>query len=695
LNAATGRLLKLPVAYSTYLIGLGDMAEIEIPDEFEALKEWITNKETEQKTYVEQVQALSAEINSEQEVERELMSKLNEIVRKRREREAQRDLLRKQAKADETAMIQAKRRLETFASERAIEERLKREAEEFDKITQHYRWREFAYDHQIQGAKRLASAERGILGDKRGLGKSLTSLIWADMIGAKKVLIFAPKDVLHNFKREIEHWTPHRHVAVLGGMPKAQRDMFLRLLASQEQFLLLVNYEAWRKDPELVINLKDLCADTVIIDEAHNIKEKKTSAYRGIRDIVYARNQCHLCHGAPEMYTDPFTGTRKPRCSTCLVEPETFKDFCSVKNILPMTGTAILNKPQDMWTLLNLVDRELFPSERAFLQDYCETDPFSGRWRFRYGGEEALIRRLGSRYVKRTKKDLPPGTFKDQVHVQHRIEFDKNLYPDQWKVMQEIQKYGAIKMAEDVKLDIIGILPEILRRRQAITWPAGIKIWEYEKGSDGIPRKTGRVLYEAPATESIKMDKCTSIAAEIINEDQDRLVIFSQFKEALKELERRFNALGIPVIRYDGDTSDARAQEAQLDFDRKTAANHPPNTECNSDCNNYGRPCNGWKWTVILAHYKKGGVGLNLNSARQLIKLDREWNPGKEDQADGRVDRIDNIQDSIVHTIHVEGTIDAFMDGLIEEKQSIIDGLEEAHDMLEKMVNALRDGDLM
>lgn len=674
------------------------MAEYEIPEDYEELMGWVKEKEKAQEEAVTEVKIASGELQPLLDAEQELRAKYNEIIRQRKEIEAKRDAAKKRAKDDEAALIRAKRQLQTFQSEKAIQEKLNREAAEFDKITQHYQWREFAFSHQIEGARRLASAKRGILGDKRGLGKSLTSLIWADMVGAKKVLVFAPKDVLHNFKREIEHWTPHRHVAVIGGMPKGQRAFFLKILKSQEQWLLLCNYEAWRRDTELVTILQELKADTVIVDEAHNIKEQKTNAYQGIKDIIYANNQCNVCGGNVEYYTHQVTGTRRQRCKSCLNEPVEFGDFCSVKNVLPMTGTAILNKPQDMWPLLYLVDRVLFPSENAFLQDYCETDLYTGHWKFKSGGEKRLISRLGSRYVKRDKNSAGVQ-FKKQQRVEHYIDFDKALYPDQWRVMQEIKNFGAIRMAEDVKLDIIGILPDILRRRQAITWPAGIKIWEKVEDEYGVLRKTGRVLYEAPVTESIKMDKCMDIALEIIEEEEDRLVVFSQFKEALKELERRFNKKGISVIRYDGDTTDAKAQEAQLDFDGKTAANHAWDTECNPECKNWDAQltttCNGYRYQVIVAHYKKGGVGLNLNAARQMIILDREWNPGKEDQAFGRIDRLDNTQDSIVHTIHVEGTIDEFMDSLIDEKSKVIDGFDTTHDMLERMIAALRNGDLM
>lgn len=663
------------------------MSEYQIPEDFDELQKWIKTKEEEQKFAADKVPQLNTEIQRQLAAEAKLKEELNALAAKRREMEKIQHDLRTQARKDVTAIEQAKRKLETFASEKALRDRLEKDIEEFNRRTLSAPWREFAYDHQIEGAQRLASARRAILGDKRGLGKSLTSLIYADMIGAKKIMVFAPKDVLQNFKREINHWTPHRAVQILGGMPKAQRDAFLPLLRAMPEFLLLCNYEAWRRDPELIEAIKFLQIDTVIIDEAHNIKEKSTSAYKGIRDIVYAENACSTCSGDIERYKDALTGTMRPRCKVCFKEPTQFGEFASVKNVLPMTGTAILNKPQELWTLLNLVDRRLFPSEKSFLTDYCW---FTGsRWTFRYGGEEQLLKKLGPRFIKRDKNSIGLKGM-PQTIVRHDIEFEKTLYPDQWKVMQQIIDFGAIKMAEDVALDIKGVLPEILRRRQAITWPAGIKIWEY----DDEGNRTGRILYEAPATSSCKMDKAMEIATEIIEEEEDRVVIFSQFKEALKEFERRFQDLNIPVVRYDGDISDYRANEAQLDFDGKTAANHPKGTDCNSDCNGWDGSlgCTGYKWQVILCHYKKGGVGLNLNAARQMILLDREWNPGKEDQALGRIDRLDNKTDSIIHTIHVAGTIDAYMDNLLEEKKKMIDGFEGQQSMLEAMAQALRDG---
>jgi SNF2 family DNA or RNA helicase len=660
------------------------MSHLELPDDFEGLKAWIQNSEEKLEKDVSIGKSLSDELTTLNTEEQELKRKLKELETKKNSLTSTQRDLRVNARNSKAAIQNAKQRLQVVRKDAEMQSRFKEDAEFYDTITRGYQWREFAYSYQIEGAKRLAVAKRAILGDKRGLGKTLTSLIYADMVGAKKILIFAPKDVLENFQREIGHWTPHRKVHILSGMPKVQRDMFLAVLGASEECVILCNYEAWRKDKSLIKGLINVKFDTIIVDEAHNLKTKTTSNFLGVREIVYAVNQCNICGGTPEKYKDAVTQIYHDRCSVCLQEPEDFGDFCSVKNVVPMTGTKILNKPQDIWSLLHLISREDFPDEANFLRNYCEISPYTGRWSFTSGGESALMHKLGFRIVSRTPKSagvkIPPQTVQF-----HKIDFDRGLYPNQWKVIEQIRRHSAILMAEDVKLDILGVLAELMRRRQAITWPAGIQVKDPH---------TKEILYTAPVTESIKIDKAMELSKEIIVYEDDRLVIFSEFKEALKELENRFNKEGISVVRYDGDLSNYNSQVAQLDFDGKTAPNHPKDQNCNSECINWGKPCFGFKYHVILCHYKKGGVGLNLNAARQMIILDREWNPGKEDQAQGRIDRLDNKHETVVHIIHVNGSIDEFLDSLHVEKSQMIEGFESTVG-LEELKQALLDGNLM
>lgn len=72
---------------------------------------------------------------------------------------------------------QALRRQKDAANYASVEERLNR-------LTMGAPWREWAKDHQIEGARKLSYRGRMILADTMGLGKTLTSIIALDMIRA-------------------------------------------------------------------------------------------------------------------------------------------------------------------------------------------------------------------------------------------------------------------------------------------------------------------------------------------------------------------------------------------------------------------------------------------------------------------------------------------------------------------------------
>lgn len=89
-------------------------------------------------------------------------------------------LLRKQERDAESLrrqIEQAKRINEAKAEWSTLEQR-------WDLLTAGAPWREWAKDHQIDGAKKITYEGRLILGDTMGLGKTLTSLIAIDMIEA-------------------------------------------------------------------------------------------------------------------------------------------------------------------------------------------------------------------------------------------------------------------------------------------------------------------------------------------------------------------------------------------------------------------------------------------------------------------------------------------------------------------------------
>lgn len=76
--------------------------------------------------------------------------------------------------------------------------------------------------HQLTGAAFLAPRGFALLADGMGLGKSASSILAADKIGAEKILVFCPAAVRNTWAREFDKWQNPgtRSVTVLEGRPQ-------------------------------------------------------------------------------------------------------------------------------------------------------------------------------------------------------------------------------------------------------------------------------------------------------------------------------------------------------------------------------------------------------------------------------------------------------------------------------------------
>lgn len=547
-------------------------------------------------------------------------------------------------------------------------------AKAFDELTAGMSWFTRAKSHQFEGAKILAVNQRCILGDKMGLGKTLTSIMAADMLQSNRLLIIAPSDVVKNFERELNNWAPHRMAIPMYKMTKANRDALLFLLKTTDTpVTLLINYEVWRDDKSIIEQLVGLRFDTVILDEAHAIKNTGTSAYTGVRQIVMASNCCPVCSsGVDWENVNDSKYARIERCRKCdwTSASKEYKweaeDRRSVKNIFPMSGTPILNRPQELFPLLHLILPMVFHNERVFLDLYCTQDPNTRYWKFAPGGMDRMKHMLQGRYLARDRDSagvvLPP-----QSVVVHDMVMDTEAYPLQWKYMQQLSRHSQIILESGNKLDALATIALITRKRQMNIWPAGITLKD----------KEGFVLFSVgdEVRESIKIDKTIELIEGFGNE---RTVVFSQFKQPLHEIKSRLDQLGITSVVFDGDTKEALREQIKVDVDRT-----------------FTKP-GEHKWQVVLCNYKTGGVGLNFTGMTQVICTDEEWNGGKADQAFARVDRIGQTEATTVHILRLVGTIDTWLAKLVEFKRDVVAGFDTVgKDLSQELLEAMKNGEVM
>lgn len=548
----------------------------------------------------------------------------------------------------------------------ALLRELKEREAQLDIDTSGAPWREFAFDHQISGGKRLAVAKRGILADKRGLGKTLTSLIWLDMVKAQRIIVLAPNDVVPQFEDEIRQWQPHRTIFSLRGLNRDARSLIYPMLNLVKEFIITLNYEAWRKDKSIIDDLVKAGIDSIICDEAHRIKSSTKVTARGVFQLAYRPNLCENCGVANFMGSwelpnktlkdiTTFAAHHCPNCSAVLKS--------TVENVLTMTGTPILNKPQELFSMLYLVDNHRFASEKQFLRDYCYSYA-PGKYRFLPGGLERLTNYMSEFFVQRNRDDagihVPPPAVKT-----YYIEKDKVNYAKQYKAEFDLKNAAALVLENGEAMNMLHLLEIILRQRQVMSWPAGVLFRDPE---------TKEVLCNFDVEESQKLDEAMDLVMDLL-EEGERIIFFSKFKPPLYEAHRRVSKEGYKAIVATGDQSAHVKSQVREDFDLKYASK------------------DDYRWQIAFATYDAFGTGVNLNAARHMIMLDDEWSPGMQDQAIGRIDRLNSVDQANVHIFRVNKSIDKFMEELIEQKRLLTEGFENTMSPKE-LIQRMKDLDI-
>lgn len=528
---------------------------------------------------------------------------------------------------------------------------------DLDKFILKAQWGELAKAHQVDGGKYITENRNVILADPMGLGKTLTAIVATDMIEylshnaspefpllgetarqydgslviknaittpvGKRIIYVCPSSLMRNVRKEFSLWAEHRNVTFLGGMTKKERDfIFEHVLKNFDEYVVIINYEAWRKDLNLIERLVGLGPDTIILDEAHNVKDTNSIAYRGVASLILDSKPAY---------------------------------------VIPMTGTPILNRPQELFSLLSLVNPREFYNLNDFLYKFCEQDD-DKFWRFKPGGLDRIARQIRKNFLRRTRDqagiELPEKTI-----TLHELEVDSEKYPEQHRVREQMRKHAAIMVNEERGQAVIAgaMIAMFTRLRQIETWPAGIV------AKDPI---TKEILFEVDVKESQKVDYVISSAPDeqgnftgLIPEliEDERIVLFSQFKAPLREIALRVINAGYRAVVLDGETSTKEREEISNDYNARYTSDRTQS-----------------KWDVVLCNYKVGGIGLNLTAATQMVILDEEWNPGKRDQAYDRIHRMGQEKPVTIHVIRNQNTIDDWLAGIMEAKEGLVEGFNNA-----------------
>lgn len=575
------------------------------------------------------------------------------------------------AKAEEKRAREEEERQERLrASQREYLEQEQRRAKGLDHAElEKYEWYEGIKDYQLEAVEFGAAAKRWVLGDEPGLGKTWQAIAWLDAIHAKRVIVIAPSEVASQFANEIRKIADHREVIEFNGItsPKV-RKMRQERLKEMDEGVAVMHYEAFRGKTGLMDDLLSWRADTLIADEAHVMKNSKTANFKNVNRIVSLDLYCGKCRGEVPGLTrrerneagkpiGPIIKVPCPHCGWKKGEPSgyTFRHRIdelqhtrSVKNVLMMTGTPLLNNPEELFALFHMARPDLFPNLPQFRKTFTYANAAGHRF-FTSKGLENLKVLIAPIYIARTKDDagveLPNRDILDVM-----VPIEEEEYPKQRKIINQIAQFSQILLDDGQHLTIMEQLAQLTRQRQANVFPGGIEVWEFDEELQESVLKftTAKEIHEAA-----KMDQ---IEKRIEEHKDERQVIFSQFSTALEEQEQRLKKLGYRVVRLDGSTPRKLREEIKTNFYR--ALGEKP------------------KWDIVLVNYRTGGAGLNLTACTVTHLMDSEWNPGNEEQSLGRTWRIGQEEETTVYRYLVPKSVDTRIESIKRRKQKLVEAFK-------------------
>lgn len=293
-----------------------------------------------------------------------------------------------------------------------------------------------------------------------------------------------------------------------------------------------------------------------------------------------------------------------------------------------MTGRGFINRPDEIFSLLEFLDPEKWTSITQFRRHFCDEVDMGDYYKV------VGVKRQNREEFRELRSSLGPRREMREVHknIKEPIRTERHidLNPIQKAMLDQIQRELFTLDQKGVSIESPNVLSLLNRCRQiAVATP--------EKIDDYFDIKLDRRVQVIRLVEpSSKLDEFMEILDELRwdHEVKQKVVVFSQFKDPLELLEKRLEAKNVPYLHMLASHSDEKRYEMWHD--------------------EWPKPTH----QVFMATLDLGGESINLTPGSYCVFLDQSWSPNANNQAVGRVYRPGQTEAVELINIHARGTTD-------------------------------------
>jgi SWI/SNF-related matrix-associated actin-dependent regulator 1 of chromatin subfamily A len=464
--------------------------------------------------------------------------------------------------------------------------------------------------YQLAGIAYALTRKGVLFADEMGLGKTIESIGVINVDEkVRSILVLCPAGLRLNWLRELHKWLvrPFHFYVVDNNKP-----------VPTTATCVIANYDRLKGD--VLNSLMGRDFDCMIVDEAHYLKNGKAQR---TKKVLGVDPKWRKAGGKWEQ--------TKPRVPG-LIDQINYR-------VMFLTGTPILNRPIEAWTLIRACDpNSLGKSRSRYAKTYCNAH-HNG-----YGYDESgcnkdkmpeLQERLRMGFmVRRLKKDVLkelPAKRRQVVVVPPN---------GATKAVREEQEAFA---AREERLQELRSLLELAH--------ASGDDAAYKEALENL-RKGMQVAFEeiSAARKRVAIAKVPKVIEhlDLMQESGiNKIVVFAHHHEVIDQIRANF---GDDAVVVDGRVNDPVVRDAYVE-----------RFQTDPTCK------------VFIGGIRAAGVGITLTAACHVVFAELDWTPAMMSQCEDRTHRVGQTESVLVQHIVLDGSLDANMAEQLVGKQAICD----------------------
>jgi SNF2 family DNA or RNA helicase len=474
------------------------------------------------------------------------------------------------------------------------------------------------WPYQQEAVDRMVDRGQMLLGMVMGAGKTPTTLGAIEALHEEgeidRCLVIVPASLKYQWMREIQKFTDAKTTVIDGS--KSKRDAQWRM--SHTSRYVVVNAETLANDVDRIGKIQ-----AVVVDESTMIKNRTAKRSRLIKKIGRT---------VPYRYA--------------------------------LTGQPIENRPEELFSIMEFVDKEVLGDFKTFDRTFIVRDTWGKPMRYR--NLDKMNKAMRECMIRKTREDIQ-DQLPNIIHQTIPIPFDSR---------------GA-SVYKRIADDLLSKISEAMSKGKG-----SFNLWSHYNGSDGdeaqgqimsrltilrmlcdnpeLVRKSA-INYITPGNSSgsqyahdivhmgwleganatPKLDACIDYIQEVLDESpENKVVLFSFFKENLRLIQKATESMTNSVLFMGGMDAEAR------DASKQKFATDP-------NCR-------------LFLSSDAGGYGVDLPMANYLISYDLPWSSGKLEQREARIIRLSSEFPHVtIATFVMQGSIEERQYEMLQLKRSV------------------------